>query len=164
VFESSIPAQPGQFAATDMLHRRAPLPFRFQLALGESAVCIKTDSGLMGEALRGLGLSVGSNTDLGDAEWEIAVEEWDESSPLPTETEEEDSETYCVGPSRSFRIADGSWFAHTPPSLSGVGYAMVAGGECNQVQQLGIYIKTILRFVADGNAESFPAVASEVSV
>jgi hypothetical protein len=143
-----------QFAATDMLHRRVPLPFRFQFALEGSAVFIKTNSMLIGEALRNYEPGRGRSSECGVTEWEISVEICDECFPLSTEAAEEQSETYWFGPSWSVRMIDGSWFTRTPPSLNGVGFAFVAGNECQQVQQLATYLRTIQSF-AFGKTNAF---------
>jgi hypothetical protein len=60
-------------------------------------------------------------------------------------------------------LADGSWFAHTPPSLNGVGFAMVTGDDCHQVQQLAIYLKTIQRFVAENTTQTNRSTECEVN-
>lgn len=146
----AVAATPAQFAATDMLHRRVPLSCHFHFVMGERAVRIKTDSGLIGKAIRRVKLPTDATWERRVAEWEIAVEVCGECFPQSLEDAEEQFETCRFGPSRSVRMVDGSWFAHTPPSLNGVGFAMVTGNECHQVQQLAIYLRAVLSFV-DGN-------------
>jgi hypothetical protein len=160
--DSSI-AQKVAAAATDLLHRRIPLPYSFQFVLGEFAVCIETDSGLMGEALHSFNLSVDFTGGAANAEWEIAVETHDESEAAAfQEAATELIEVNRFGPSCALRMSSGSWFAHTPPSLNGVGFAMVVGNECDQIDQLAVYLRAILSLVDEGSARSIPGLTLEV--
>ncbi len=152
-----------QFAATDMLHRRVPLSSHFHVVLGDRAVRIKTDSWLIGKAIRSVKLPTHPPSESGVAEWEISVEVRNGSLAPPIDSEGEQVETHCFGPSCSVRLADGSWFAHTPPSLNGVGFAMVTGDDCHQVQQLAIYLKTIQRFVAENTTQTNRSTECEVN-
>ena len=159
--KTRIPTEaPVQFAATDMLHRRVRLSLRFQLPLEEAVINVKTNSTLIGEVILQLNSDFLPIEDCGVAEWEIAVEECNEVAHSPIDSVEGECETCCFGPSRSIRMNNGSWFAHTPPSLSGVGFALVTGGECQQVQHLATYIEMICRFVGSNSTE--PDVLTEV--
>jgi hypothetical protein len=162
VYKTRNPAKaPAQFAATDMLHRRVCLPLRLQLPLQDAAIDVKTNSILMGEAILERKPNVSSMEDCCVAEWEIAVEECNEFAPSPIKSAEEEFETCCFGPSCSIRMNNGSWFAFTPPLLSGVGFAIVTGGECQQVQQLATYIEMICSFVSSNSTELDPLMEAE---
>ena len=158
----SFATEPVTFAATDMLHRRIELPHRFELVVGGLFLLIKTDSMLMEHALNGLLGSIGSIAAGDSVEWEIAVEVHIRTERRPVEARLEACETYSFGPSRSLRMNTGSWFAHTPPSLSGVGFAFVTGNECHQTRQLASYLKTILRFLDESGIPSAHAIECEV--
>jgi len=140
---------PARFAATDMLHRRTPLVHALRLTLGESTVRIRTDSLLIGEALRRVVRDLRGVRMIDESKWEIAVELQDGPASLLVKAKDVGIETCRFGAARSVRLDSGSWFAHTPPSMSGVGFAMIAGNEKHQVQQLAAYLRTILRFLAD---------------
>ncbi len=163
MIEARTPAAlPAQFAATDMLHRRVSLPCHFHAVLGKRAVRIKTDSRLIGKAIRCVKLPTGPIPESAAVEWEIGVEIYGEPSPLSMEATEDQIEAHWFGPSCSFRMDHGSWFAHTPPSLNGVGFAMVTGDECNQVRQLATFLRAIQRFVADSTTQSTLSTECEV--
>ena len=150
--DSSV-AQKAAAASTDLLHRRIPLPYSFQFVLRDSAICVRTDSTLMGEALYSLNIPADLTGGVANAEWEIAVETQRESeAAMCHETETEPIEV----------CRSGSWFAHTPPSLNGVGFAMVVGTERDQIDQLSVYLRAIVSLLDDGGARSIPAVTLEV--
>jgi hypothetical protein len=152
-----------EFADTDMLHRRAPLRYRCEMGLGGSFVAIKTDSPLMEEALAGLAGCIGAIAQDDHAEWEISVEARDLAAHFADEVQAETFETGCFGPSRSVRMSTGSWFAHTPPSMSGVGFVMVNGNGCRRTLQLVAYLKMVLRFLAESPTTADDAMECEVS-
>ena len=152
MLESLTTAPQADFAATDMMHRRIPLLHRFQLMLGDSIVAIKTDSPLMNEALGSCVGSIGSSCNADSAVWDIAVEVRNEAAPLQGCDEMDGFETCCFGSGRSLRLESGSWFAHTPPSLSGVGFAMISGDESCQIQQLEAFLDRIVLFLGDGES------------
>ena len=151
-------------ASTDLLHRRILLPYSFRFVLGESAVCIKTNSALMGNALLGLEVTADPAGGEADAEWEIAVETQGEARMAHlTGPEVSLFEVHRFGPSCAVRMDSGSWFAHTPPSLNGVGFAMVAANERDQIHQLSIYFRIILHVLDQCNSRSTPVLALEVA-
>jgi hypothetical protein len=151
-------------ASTDLLHRRIPLPYSFRFVLGEFAVCIETDSALMREALLSLEMTADPVSGEANAEWEIAVETQEEArTAYRTEPGTSPFEVYRFGPSSAVRTDSGSWFAHTPPSLDGVGFAMVTGNERDQVNQLAVYLQTILILLEQSGEKSIPSFALEVS-
>lgn len=151
-------------ASTDLLHRRAVLPYCLRFVLRGSSVCVKTDSPLMSEALRGLNLLSDLSGRAADAEWEIAVEASGKGEAAVRHgAGTEPIEIYRFGPSRALRMSSGSWFAHTPPSLSGVGFAMVAGNECDQIHQLCVYLSAIRNLVEDFAATSISDLRPEVA-
>ena len=161
---NTLAADTFRFAATDMLHRRVSLPSHFYFVLGERAVRIKTDSRLIGKAIRSAKLRVVAISESASVEWEIAVEVCGDPLALGIEAFGQQVETCWFGPSCSARLADGSWFAHTPPSLNGVGFAMVTGDEWHQVQQLSLYLRTILSFVVGNSSRSVPSTECEVPI
>jgi len=67
------------------------------------------------------------------------------------------------GPSFALRLGSGSWFAHTPPSLSGAGFAMVNGTERDRIHQLSVYLRAIAQFLHDAGARSIAALTLEAS-
>jgi hypothetical protein len=144
----------GDFAATDMLHRRVPLPHWFQFVMGESIVFIKTNSPLVDLALDSPVLSSSSIGEAGAEIWEIAVEVQNETASSLGWEEADGFEIHSFGPSRSLRMDSGSWFAHTPPSLSGVGFAMISGDESSQIRQLAGLLDKIVLFLGDGGSRS----------
>jgi hypothetical protein len=152
VLESTTSALPADFAATDMMHRRVPLLHRFQLVLGESNVLIKTDSQLINAALGSCARSSDPLDNDYDAVWEIAVEVQNQSALLPGWRETDGFEIYSFGSSRSLRLDGGSWFAHTPPLLSGVGFVMISGDESCQIRQLARFLDKIMLFFGDNES------------
>jgi len=159
----SLGTQPVEFAATDMLHRRVPLCYRFEMVSAGCLLVIKTDSLPMEDAFGGLAEYIGAVIQDDHAEWEISVEARDRATDISDELQAEIFETFCFGPSRSVRMDTGSWFAHTPPSMSGVGFALVNGNECQQTLQLNAYLKMVLRFLADSGTSADRAMECEVS-
>jgi hypothetical protein len=156
-------AQKAAAASTDLLHRRILLPYSFQFVLSESSICIRTDSTLIREALYSLNIPADLTGGVANAEWEIAVETQGESeAAMYHGAEIEPIEVYRFGPSFALRMGSGSWFARTPPSLNGVGFAMVVGTEHDQIDQLSVYLRAIVSFLEDGGARSIPAVTLEV--
>jgi hypothetical protein len=140
------------FAATDMLHRRVPLTYRVGFILQGRTLLVTTNSLLLEEALNGFTETLGA-IDEGHAEWEIAVEVQNGALDPASELRESEFELHTFGPSRALRMDTGSWFAYTPPSLSGVGFAMVAGNECHQTSQLAAYLKAVMSLVANESAQ-----------
>jgi len=59
-------------------------------------------------------------------------------------------------------MSSGSWFAYTPPSLDGVGFAMIAGDECSQIRQLASYIGNVNLFLRESTTQSRVELESEV--
>ena len=159
----SLAIAPVEFAATDMLHRRVPLRHRCELGAGGSLFVIKTDLPLMEEALNALAGRMEVIAPNYDAQWEISVEASDRAAHFPDAVQTESFETFCFGPSRSVRMGAGSWFAHTPPSMSGVGFVMVNGNECQRTLQLVVYLKMVLCFLVDSGTTANSAVECEVS-
>ena len=151
-----------QYAASDMLHRRVLLPYTLQLLLETSIVLLKTDSPLMKVAL---GSHARSSTSMGEvytAVWEISVEVRSDSASVPDWETANGFDDYWVGPSRSIRMSSGSWFVFTPPSLDGVGFAMIAGDESSQIQQLGAFLSHIKLFLGDSAARNRSRLEREV--
>jgi hypothetical protein len=160
--DSSV-AQKAAAASTDLLHRRIPLPYSFQLVLRDSAICVRTDSTLMGEALYSLNIPADLTGGVANVEWEIAVETQRESEAAMCHGTETDPIEVCrFGLSIALRMGSGSWFAHTPPSQNGVGFAMVVGTERDQIDQLSVYLRAIVSLVYEGGARSVPAMTLEV--
>jgi hypothetical protein len=151
-----------QYAATDMLHRRVLLPYRFELLLGTSTVLIKTDAALMKMALSGYSRSSMLVGEVFAAVWEIAVEVQSNTAAQPHCEAANGFDDYWVGPSRSLRMSSGSWFAYTPPSLDGVGFAMIAGDECSQIAQLAALLDNIKLFLGDSAALNRSKLECEV--
>jgi hypothetical protein len=140
--------QATRFAATDLLHRRILLPFRFQCAYRNSAVTIETNSELIGDAIRRLECAVDDKGLAVSGRWEITVEALRAGCEFqPGDHTGGGFETFCFGSSRSLRIGDGSWFAHPSPSIDGVGFVMVSGDECHQLRQLILYLREALAFL-----------------
>ncbi|MFZ1084095.1 MAG: hypothetical protein WAN35_03920 [Terracidiphilus sp.] len=150
-------------ASTDLLHRRILLAYSFQIVLGEFSVRIETDSALMDKALYSLNLPADLTGREALGKWEIAVETYGESkASLSHGTATELIEVHRFGPSCAIRLSSGSWFAHTPPSLNGVGFAMVAGNERDQIDQLAVYLRAVVSFIDEDGARSDPDLALEV--
>jgi hypothetical protein len=138
-------------AATDLMRRRILLPHSFHFVLSKFAVCIATDSTAVGEALHRLGIPSGEGSRVTNAKWEIAVEtQCEAGAPLFAELEIDPIEVHHFGASYAIRMGSGSWFAQTPPSLNGVGFAMVTGNERDQIDQLAVYLRAIISFFDDG--------------
>lgn len=150
-------ASTASYAASDMLHRRVPLPYLYDLPFGDSTIAIATDSLLIGEALFRVTGSIVMHRWRAGAEWEITVEAQDEGVAFPAEEVEQRAGFYDFGPSRSLRLENGSWFAHTPPSISGIGFAFVSGSKSRQVMQIARYLKMILAFVGDSADPATPS-------
>jgi hypothetical protein len=160
--DSSIAAKTAA-ASTDLLHRRVLLPYALRLILRDSTLCIRTDSALMSEVLGNLNLPCDPSDGVANAEWEIAVETQREAvTAMSLGTEIEPVEIFRFGPSCALRMGSGSWFAHTPPSLNGVGFAMVGGTERDQIDQLSAYLRAILSLIDEGGARSIPDLTLEV--
>ena len=150
-------------ASTDLLRRRVLLPYALRLILRDSSICIRTDSALMSEVLNNLNLQCDHSGVVANAEWEIAVETKREAeADLSLGTEFEPVEIYHIGPSCALRMCGGSWFAHTPPSLCSVGFAMVAGNEREQIDQLTLYFRAIMSLLEKDGARSNSAMTLEV--
>lgn len=151
-------------ASTDLLHRRIAMPYSFQLRVGDSAVRVKTDFAPMSKALLSLKTTTDPAGEEANAQWEIAVETHGETevADLP-EAETGLFEVHHFGPSCAIRMESGSWFAHTPSSLNGVGFALVNGTERDQVRQLSVYLRTIAHFLDNAGARSIPDAVLEVS-
>ncbi|MGD0829757.1 MAG: hypothetical protein ABR907_02360 [Terracidiphilus sp.] len=152
-------------AATDLLHRRVPLPYSYQIALENTVGRIMTDSKLIYKALQCLGEHGSHPVSEVNAEWEIAVE--DHSVPRLAHTIElagNSIEVHRIGPSRAVRMENGSWFAHTPPSLCGVGFAIVNGNEREQTDQLSTYLHAVRHLVGETSVQSISPLAGEVFV
>jgi hypothetical protein len=156
-------AQKAATASTDLLHRRILLDYSFQFVLGESAVRIETDSALMGKALHILNLPADLTRRAALGKWEIAVETYEEPKQnLFHGTATKLIEFHGFGPSCAIRMSNGSWFARTPPSLSGVGFAMVGGNARAQINQLAVYLRAVVSFVDERGARSNPDLTLEV--
>jgi hypothetical protein len=112
--------------------------------------------------LNGSGRSSGLIAEAGTSVWEIAVELRNETVFLLNVEMTDSFDAYFFGPSRSLRMSTGSWFAYTPPSLSGVGFAIVHGDECCQLRQLIAFIEKIKLFVGDFKVESPSQAEREV--
>ena len=153
---------PADFAATDMLHRRIPLTYQFRFMMGESILFIKTNSRLINAALGGHVRGSASIGEAGAAVWEIAVEVQNENASLSDREEAEGFETYSFGPSRSLRMDSGSWFAYTPPSLSGVGFAMVSSDESCQTLELAAFLEKIVLFLGENETQANSSLEREV--
>jgi hypothetical protein len=153
---------PADFAATDMLHRRIPLTYQFRFMMGESILFIKTNTPLIHAALGGHVRGASSIGEAGAAAWEIAVEVQSENASLPGAEKAEGFETCSFGPSKSLRMGSGSWFAYTPPSLSGVGFAMVSRDESCQIRELAAFLDKIMLFLSDNETQSNSSLAHEV--
>jgi hypothetical protein len=162
VESQAVTRAPAAFAATDLLHRRIQLPYRFQLGLERSNVLVKTDSPLMWRVLRSSAESSGLIAESGVAVWEIAVEVQNEATSSLSVEMTDSFDAYSFGPSRSLRMSSGSWFAYTPPSLNGVGFAIVSGDECCQVRQLLAFFERIKFSIGEGEPESNSLVEREV--
>lgn len=159
--ESSI-AQKGAATSTDMLHRRVLLPYSFQLVLRTSSVCIRTDSTLILEALSSLNIPADFTGEAANGEWEIAVETYGEIDTALCNVAKIEPIEFCrFGFSCSLRMGNGSWFAHTSPSLNGVGFAMVAGNTSDQINQLAFYLRTVVSLVDKGCAQSISDLTLE---
>lgn len=150
------------FAATDMLHRRVPLPYRVKISVNGQSRFIKTNSPLMAEALNSIEIAAGAICDT-MAEWQISVEVRQDDTQRSIEQAKLRVDTYHFGPSRALRISGGSWFAYTPPSLHGVGFAIVAGDECSQTRQLAAYLKAVVLLQANGNTATSCASECEAA-
>ena len=160
--DSSV-AQKAAAASTDLLHRRIGLPYIFQFVLRDSAICVRTDSTLIGEALYRLNLPADLTGEASNGEWEIAVEIHGElEAALFRGAATEPIEVDLFGPSCALRMGSGSWFARTPPSLNGVGFAMVDGSTRDQIDQLSVYLRAIVSLLDDGGARFIPAMTLEV--
>jgi hypothetical protein len=150
------------FASTDMLHRRIALPYRFQVELERLKVLVMTDSLLMEQAFSGCVRSSCLMAEGDAAVWEIAVEAQNETDCPAGEELADDFDVYSFGPSRSLRMSSGSWFAYTPPSLSGVGFAIVVGDECCRVRQLREFVERIRLFAGECETQGNVQVEHEV--
>jgi hypothetical protein len=151
-------------SSTDLLHRRVFLPFSSRFVLRESIVCVKSDFPLLSEALCRLNLPSDLSDRAVDADWEIAVETQREGeNALRLGTDIEPIEVHRFGPSNALRMNCGSWFAHTPPSLNGVGFAMVAGDERDQIHQLCVYLGGIMDLLEHSQARSISELTPEVT-
>ncbi|MGA3080377.1 MAG: hypothetical protein ABSD44_03225 [Terracidiphilus sp.] len=159
----SSTAQKAVAASTDLLHRRILLPYSFQFVLSESSVCIRTDSTLIREALDSLNIQADLVGVVANVEWEIAVETQRESeAAMCHRAEIEPIEVYRFGPSWALRMNSGSWFAYTPPSRNGVGFAMVVGSERDRIDRLSVYLRAIMSLLDDAGARSNPDSTLEV--
>jgi hypothetical protein len=137
-----------------MLHRRTLLPFRFRCAYGNSAVTIETNSELIEDALRRLECTVDEKRLAVSGNWEITVETFEDRCEFrPDGHTGGGFETFHFGSSRSLRMDDGSWFAHTLPSLDGVGFVLMSGSECHQLRQLTLYLRVALAFLFDRSGD-----------
>lgn len=151
----------GGYAASDMLHRRIALPYSELFVLKVLPIRVKTDSALITEALRLLGASTVQANLAAISEWEIAVESGETKLPN-SDADSGDLEVVHFGPSRAIRTNDGSWFAHTPPSTNGVGFAVVRGSQRDQVNHLADYIQTVALFLEDFATQQAPNQEFEV--
>ncbi len=158
------PVDEAAYSATDLLHRRTPLAHRFRVAMGATHLEIETNSPQMGQAICPFQAWETIHGQSACAKWEIEVEVRAEEetcfSPMDAESFDE---MHSFGPSRSFRMEDGSWFAHTPPSMDGVGFVFVTGDECHQVRKLKSYLDLVHRFVVGADVEGFRAEGDEVA-
>jgi hypothetical protein len=142
------------YSATDLLHRRTALPFRFQASMGEAAIEIRTNSQLCAEAIRESRERHANRPQRRIGRWEIEVETQSPEGACVLQNDIENGcETFAFGPSRSFRMGDGSWFAHTPPAVDGVGFAFVAGDAGCQVEKLRLFLGLVSEFVLESVAE-----------
>lgn len=161
--ERELITVPEPAAATDLLRRRIRLAHSFQFVLGESSVCIKTDSELIGKALDRLSLPIDLSGGAANGIWEIAVESYGESQTAQsTANELEPVEIHRFGPSVALRMGSGSWFAHTPPSLNGAGFAMLNGATQDRVDRLAGYLRAIFSLVGGDRSPSIPESRLEV--
>jgi len=161
--DSNIAKKPAT-AATDLLHRRVVLPYSSKFSLKESLVRIRTDSPLMSKACQSLEAPPALAGGVANVEWEIAVETQGEiEAAVLAEPEISSCEVHRFGPSFALRLGSGSWFAHTPPSLSGAGFAMVNGTERDRIHQLSVYLRAIAQFLHDAGARSIAALTLEAS-
>jgi hypothetical protein len=160
---SNIQKKPAA-AATDLLRRRVALPYSFRFVLRESLVRIRTNSALMSRVCQSLEARSFLASKEANVEWEITVETLEEIEAVDVaEPETSLFEVHRFGPSCAVRMANGSWFAHTPPSLNGVGFAMVNGTERDQIHQLSAYLRAIVNLVEQSGARSIAVLALEVS-
>jgi hypothetical protein len=146
-------------APTDLLHRRVPLLYSFQIVYGGLVVCIRTNLPLMSKACQIQ--EVSSISEDGQANAIEVQEEQIEATHL-ADRRADSFEVHQFGPSHALRMNSGSWFARTPPSLDGVGFAMVTGNEQDQIGQLSTYLRTILQFLDNAGAQLGPIMAFEV--
>jgi hypothetical protein len=151
-------------ADTDMLRRRLPLTRQYLFIWKDIVIAIKTDSALIGRAVHEMEEPECRSDIAHQATWEIAVEASGAGETIqPPSTQAEAFETCRFGPSRGVRTVTGSWFACTPPSFSGVGFANVIGNEDQQVNQLIDFIQIILSSIAN-SATILPISLAQVEV
>jgi hypothetical protein len=132
------------FAATDMLHRRTLLPYAFVAWPGALSIAVRTNDAAIAHAFvkENGGHRVASA--ISGSEWliEIAV-----TDSLARDSGLEhwmgDAEFFSFGSSRSIRFANGSWFARTPPSGDGVGFAWISGDADRQQRQFGDFLRIV---------------------
>ncbi len=147
-----MPVGEAAYSATDLLHRRTPLVHRFHAGMDGTCVEVDTNSPWMGHAIRAF---EARNACYGHkwAKWEIEVEVRGEEESCSSPMDEESGyETCSFGPSRSCRMEDGSWFAHTPPSIDGVGFVLVTGDGFRQAAKLKLYLDLVSRLVLQVDA------------
>ena len=160
----TVSADKAVAAATDLMQRRILLPYSFQILHREFAIGIKTNCVLLSEAFHRLELPLDQTCQSESAIWEIAAETRGEAgASLISRPDIDLIEIYRIGPSCAARMDSGSWFALTPPSLNGVGFAMVTGNERDQIHQLSSYLRTVLRFLDDACGRSLPSLTLEVT-
>jgi hypothetical protein len=147
-------------AETDTIHRRTPLPYAIQVSAGDFALTVRTNFAGIKGALEERACDPG----LVAAQWEIEVApRADGATRCQALAGPPELEFFAFGPSRALRLSDGSWFAHTPPSMNGAGFAWVAGDEAEQTRQVARYMRAVLKFVRNlqhcRRAERFMEVA-----
>lgn len=134
-------------AETDMMHRRTLLPYAVPIDLDGVPLLVRSNSAVLHEGVRLLRLPSQLARVPVRAEWQIEVEASGEPCECPGRSSA--VELFAFGPSRSLRMANGSWFAWTPPQANGVGFAFVCGNATEQATQLAEYLRTIADFVSE---------------
>jgi len=138
---------PPAFAATDMLHRRTPLLHEVRATFGSFSTMIHTNDAAVAEAFIDESRKDRSAFATSENEWQIEIA-LDDSAADGSEFKHE-PEVCCFGSSRSIRFANGSWFAHTPPSGDGVGFLWLATDADSRVMQFADFLRSVALFVFD---------------
>jgi len=150
------------FAATDMLHRRTPLPHSFVARCGVLSVAIRANDPVVAQGF----LEENAEDRLAPAisgnEWQIEITLDDSANSAAFEHRTWGAEVFAFGPSRAIRFANGSWFAHTPPSADGVGFFRLSVDANSRLRQFEDLLRDVASFVLDERSTAGPPGVLEV--